>query len=76
MSFLGAAECSSAANPLSQISKHVQNDKSLQRDRLVGSGPSRLHDSIRSQASGGPQNEVCIVFQSIIPHNQLVSHIC
>lgn len=67
MSFLGAAECSSAANPLSQISKHVQSDKSLQRDRLVGNGPSILHDGIRSQASGGPQNEVCKVFREDDP---------
>ncbi|RFU34310.1 hypothetical protein B7463_g1988, partial [Scytalidium lignicola] len=36
MSFLGGAECSTAGNPLSQFTKHVQDDKSLQRDRLVG----------------------------------------
>ncbi|KAI9825262.1 MAG: Peroxisomal membrane signal receptor PTS1 [Thelocarpon impressellum] len=39
MSFLGGAECSTAGNPLSQFTKHVQDDKSLQRDRLVGRGP-------------------------------------
>ncbi|KAG4423944.1 hypothetical protein IFR04_002939 [Cadophora malorum] len=36
MSFMGGAECSTAGNPLSQFTKHVQDDKSLQRDRLVG----------------------------------------
>ncbi|PBP21610.1 peroxisomal targeting signal receptor [Diplocarpon rosae] len=35
MSFLGGAECSTAGNPLSQFTKHVQDDKSLQRDRLM-----------------------------------------
>ncbi|KAI4148936.1 MAG: hypothetical protein LQ340_004867 [Diploschistes diacapsis] len=49
MSFLGGAECSTAANPLAQFSKHTQDDKSLQRDRLVGRGGGGHFDSIRSQ---------------------------
>ncbi|KAB5581115.1 hypothetical protein GE09DRAFT_949471 [Coniochaeta sp. 2T2.1] len=40
MSFMGGAECSTAGNPLSQFTKHVQDDKSLQRDRLVNRGPN------------------------------------
>ncbi|KAH8885125.1 TPR-like protein [Thozetella sp. PMI_491] len=39
MSFMGGAECSTAGNPLSQFTKHVQDDKSLQRDRLVNRDP-------------------------------------
>lgn len=53
MSFLGGAECSTGANPLSQFTKHVQDDKSLQRDRLVGRGPGGLQESMRSQQMGG-----------------------
>jgi peroxin-5 len=53
MSFLGGAECSTAGNPLSQFTKHVQDDKSLQRDRLVGRGPGGLQESMRSQQMGG-----------------------
>ncbi|KAL6703160.1 Peroxisomal membrane signal receptor PTS1 [Coniothyrium glycines] len=53
MSFLGGAECSTAANPLSQFTKHVQDDKSLQRDRLVGRGPGGLQEGMRSQQMGG-----------------------
>ncbi|KAL5113310.1 Peroxisomal membrane signal receptor PTS1 [Pleosporales sp. CAS-2024a] len=53
MSFLGGAECSTGANPLSQFTKHVQDDKSLQRDRLVGRGPGGMHESMRSQQMGG-----------------------
>ncbi|KAF1959284.1 TPR-like protein [Byssothecium circinans] len=53
MSFLGGAECSTAGNPLSQFTKHVQDDKSLQRDRLVGRGPGGLQESMRSQQTGG-----------------------
>lgn len=33
MSFLGGAECSTGRNPLAQFTKHVSEDKSLQRDR-------------------------------------------
>ncbi len=58
MSFLGGAECSTAANPLSQFTKHVQDDKSLQRDRLVGTGPGGLQETFRSQRGGPPQDEV------------------
>ncbi|KAH0303346.1 hypothetical protein KCU84_g15376, partial [Aureobasidium melanogenum] len=54
MSFLGGAECSTAGNPLSQFTKHVQDDKSLQRDRLVGRGPGGM-ESMRSQM-GAPQD--------------------
>ena len=59
MSFLGGAECSTAGNPLSQFTKHVQDDKSLQRDRLVGKGAPGLHEGFRSQANGSSQDEVC-----------------
>jgi peroxin-5 len=53
MAFLGGAECSTAGNPLTQFTKHVQNDNTLQRDRLVGRGPSGLGESIRRS---GPLN--------------------
>jgi peroxin-5 len=57
MSFLGGAECSTAANPLSQFTKHVQDDKSLQRDRLVGRGPGGLQ-GMRSTGMNGSQDNV------------------
>ena len=53
MSFLGGAECSTAGNPLSQFTKHVQDDKSLQRDRLVGRG---LGGSMQGMRSTGGMN--------------------
>ncbi|KAL4902618.1 hypothetical protein BDW74DRAFT_169488 [Aspergillus multicolor] len=52
MSFLGGAECSTAGNPLTQFTKHVQDDKSLQRDRLVGRSPG-MQEGMRSQMMGG-----------------------
>jgi peroxin-5 len=57
MSFLGGPECSTGANPLSQFSKHVQDDKSLQHDRLVGRGPGGMQESMRTQAMGGPNQD-------------------
>lgn len=57
MSFMGGAECSTAGNPLSQFQKHVQDDKTLQRDRLVGRGPNQMN-GFRSQAANAPQDEV------------------
>ncbi|ORY05719.1 hypothetical protein BCR34DRAFT_519440 [Clohesyomyces aquaticus] len=58
MSFLGGAECSTAGNPLSQFTKHVQDDKSLQRDRMVGRGPGGMQEGMRSQQMGGGSNEM------------------
>ena len=62
MSFLGGAECSTAGNPLSQFTKHVQDDKSLQRDRLVGQGLGGLQESFRSNTRGAGQDEVGLSF--------------
>ena len=58
MSFLGGAECSTAGNPLSQFTKNVQDDKSLQRDRLVGE-VAGLQEGFRRQANGFSQDLVC-----------------
>lgn len=61
MSFLGGAECSTGSNPLSQFTKHVQDDKTLQRDRLVGQGPAGLQSGFRSQRDGPSQDDVGMI---------------
>jgi len=61
MSFLGGAECSTASNPLAQFTKHVQDDKSLQRDRLVGRGPGGMQEGMRSRGMVGVQDQVCML---------------
>lgn len=59
MSFLGGAECSTAGNPLSQFTKHVQDDKSLQRDRLVGRPGGNAGLGMRSNGmAAGSQDHV------------------
>lgn len=55
---MGGAECSTAGNPLSQFQKHVQDDKTLQRDRLVGRGPGGQLGGFRSSPANAPQDEM------------------
>lgn len=64
MSFLGGAECSTAGNPLSQFSKLGSDDKSLQRDRLVGRGPANLQGmrSNGGMSMSGSQDNVSLEY--------------
>jgi peroxin-5 len=62
MSFLGGAECSTAGNPLSQFSKLGSDDKSLQRDRLVGRGPAGMQGMRSNVGMSGSQDAVSFVF--------------
>ena len=64
MSFLSGPECSTASNPLSQFTKHVQEDKSLQRDRLMGLPPGAQFESMRTQRPMGQQDQVCAMSPS------------
>ncbi|KAK0733594.1 hypothetical protein B0T26DRAFT_632479 [Lasiosphaeria miniovina] len=68
MSLLGGAECSTAGNPLSQFTKHVQDDKSLQHDRLAGRGSSGSLGGFRSTSRGTPQDEMMNGFLQQTPH--------
>jgi hypothetical protein len=85
MSFMGGgAECSTAGNPLSQFQKHVQDDKTLQQDRLVGRGPAGHLNGFRTQSPSAPQDEVReflmmtlaqifnVVFNSASPRRSMV----
>ncbi|KAK3330458.1 hypothetical protein B0H66DRAFT_509554 [Apodospora peruviana] len=69
MSFLaGGAECSTAGNLLSQFTKHVQDDKSLQHDKLVGRGPNGSLGSFRSAGRSTPQDEMMNSFLHQTPN--------
>ena len=63
MSFLSGPECSTAGNPLSRFTKHVQDDKSLQRDRLAGQASPGLQEGFRSRPNGPNQDDVSFDFQ-------------
>ncbi|KAI2618465.1 TPR-like protein [Hypoxylon sp. NC1633] len=59
MSFLGGgAECSTAGNPLSQFTKHTQEDNSLQRDRVRNGTPQGGLGGFRSAPQREPQDEM------------------
>ena len=60
MAFLGGAECSTAGNPLTQFTKQYQDDKTLQRDRLVGRGLGGQFESMRSQRPIGQQENASL----------------
>ncbi|KAI9740553.1 MAG: Peroxisomal membrane signal receptor PTS1 [Cirrosporium novae-zelandiae] len=68
MSFLGGAECSTAGNPLTQFTKHVQDDNSLQRDRLVGRGPGGIQEGMRSQQFMGGSDKMMDEFMQQSGH--------
>ncbi|TFK54495.1 TPR-like protein [Heliocybe sulcata] len=40
---ISGSECALPANPLSQVLKHTEGDRSLQQDRVAGPSSSRLH---------------------------------
>ncbi|KAL7628594.1 Peroxisomal membrane signal receptor PTS1 [Parahypoxylon ruwenzoriense] len=58
MSFLGGPECSTAGNPLSQFTKHTQEDNSLQRDRLRNGAPQGSMGGFRTAPQHGSQDEM------------------
>ncbi|KAI6709754.1 hypothetical protein JHW43_007733 [Diplocarpon mali] len=68
MSFLGGPECSTAGNPLSQFTKHVQDDKSLQRHRLVGR-PGGSLQGMRSQGGLGGVGSQDVMMNDFIQQN-------
>lgn len=70
MSFLGGAECSTAGNPLTQFTKHVQHDNTIQRDRLVGRNPGDLGEGLRSRPAINGSDQVCS--PAIAVHGELI----
>ncbi|KAF9478825.1 TPR-like protein [Pholiota conissans] len=59
MSFQGlvsGSECAAPSNPLSQVLKHTEGDRSLQQDRFTGPSSSRLHQ-LPGSSSNAPVNE-------------------
>lgn len=58
MSFLGGPECSTAGNPLTQFTKHIQDDKSLQRDRLAAGRMGSQFEGMRTMGPDGQSEQV------------------
>ncbi|KAI9061756.1 TPR-like protein [Trametes sanguinea] len=53
---ISGAECAVPFNPLSQVLKHTEGDRSLQQDRIAGPSGSRLHHLPTSAANGSERD--------------------
>jgi len=60
---------------MNQFLKHTQDDKSLQRDRLVGRGPGGMQEGMRSQAMGGGGDGVSNALSECVSFTKLVIRI-
>ncbi|KAJ6594164.1 hypothetical protein B0H19DRAFT_1012254 [Mycena capillaripes] len=66
MSFEGlisGAECAVPFNPLSQVLKHTEGDRSLQQDRIAGPSSSRLHQLPGTSSAGASQHDLALARQ-------------
>ncbi|KAH7108429.1 TPR-like protein [Auriculariales sp. MPI-PUGE-AT-0066] len=55
---MSGAECATGANPLSQVLKHADNDRSLQRDRITAGPSSSLYRLAPSSAQAPSEADV------------------
>ncbi|KAI8992876.1 peroxisome targeting signal receptor [Trametes punicea] len=53
---ISGAECAVPFNPLSQVLKHTEGDRSLQQDRIAGPSGSKLHHLPTSSANGSERD--------------------
>ncbi|KZT29021.1 TPR-like protein [Neolentinus lepideus HHB14362 ss-1] len=56
---ISGSECALPANPLSQVLKHTEGDRSLQQDRVAGPSSSRLHQ-LPGTSSGALEQDVAL----------------
>ncbi|KAJ7924984.1 hypothetical protein B0H13DRAFT_1171317 [Mycena leptocephala] len=66
MSFEGlmsGAECAVPFNPLSQVLKHTEGDRSLQQDRIAGPSSARLHQLPGTSSAGASQQDLALARQ-------------
>ncbi|KAK1235744.1 Peroxisomal membrane signal receptor PTS1 [Marasmius sp. AFHP31] len=60
---ISGAECSTASNPLSQVLKHTEGDRSLQQDRVAGPSSSRLQYLPGSSSVAASQQDLALARQ-------------
>nr|GAT44631.1 predicted protein [Mycena chlorophos] len=59
---MSGADCG-PINPLSQVLKHAEGDRSLQQDRLAGPSSSRLHHLPGTSSAGASQSDLALARQ-------------
>ncbi|TFK68680.1 TPR-like protein [Pluteus cervinus] len=62
-SLVSGSECAAPANPLSQVLKHTEGDRSLQQDRVAGPSSSRLHHLAGSAQHGANEQDLALAHQ-------------
>ncbi|KAJ7072083.1 hypothetical protein C8F01DRAFT_1102480 [Mycena amicta] len=60
---MSGAECATPFNPLSQVLKHTEGDRSLQQDRIAGPSSSRLHHLPGTSSAGASQSDLALARQ-------------
>ncbi|OCH91459.1 peroxisome targeting signal receptor [Obba rivulosa] len=60
---VSGAECAVPFNPLSQVLKHTEGDRSLQQDRVAGPSSSRLHHLPSTSQAPGSEQDVALARQ-------------
>ncbi|KAA1476078.1 TPR-like protein [Dentipellis sp. KUC8613] len=60
---MSGADCAVAANPLSQVLKHSEGDRSLQQDRIAGPSSSRLQYLPSSSTQAAAEQDMAMARQ-------------
>ncbi|CCM01916.1 uncharacterized protein FIBRA_03988 [Fibroporia radiculosa] len=55
---ISGTECAVPFNPLSQVLKHTEGDRSLQQDRIAGPSTARLHHLPSTTSGSGSQQDL------------------
>ncbi|PCH43430.1 TPR-like protein, partial [Wolfiporia cocos MD-104 SS10] len=67
---ISGSECAVPFNPLSQVLKHTEGDRSLQQDRTAGPSSSRLHHLPTTSTAPGSERDAALVRQFFEGHAQ------
>ncbi|KAJ7268818.1 hypothetical protein B0H12DRAFT_1252171 [Mycena haematopus] len=60
---ISGAECAVPFNPLSQVLKHTEGDRSLQQDRIAGPSSARLHQLPGTSSGGASEQDIALARQ-------------
>lgn len=60
---ISGSECAVPANPLSQVLKHTEGDRSLQQDRIAGPSSGRLHHLPGTTAQPSNERDIAMARQ-------------
>ncbi|KAK7035448.1 Peroxisomal membrane signal receptor PTS1 [Paramarasmius palmivorus] len=68
-SLISGSECAAPANPLNQVLKHTEGDRSLQQDRIAGPSTSRLQHLPGTSSSAATSQDLALARQFFETNN-------